>query len=71
MLEIVPVRVALADANGKITMCNSAVERLGERGEPNAVELNEIGFGSFIIDRALAMETDGAVNLIFGEDGLE
>ena len=42
-----------------------------ERGGPHAVEPNETGFGSFIIDRALAMETSGDVNLVFGDDGLE
>ena len=40
-----------------------------EHGGPPAVEPVETGFGSFVIDRALALETQGAIEMEFTEKG--
>lgn len=42
-----------------------------ERGGPETVSPTEQGFGSFIIDRALAMETSGEVTMKYPKDGFE
>lgn len=42
-----------------------------ERDGPEAVEPQEEGFGSFIIDRALSMETGGTVDVSHPTQGLE
>ena len=42
-----------------------------ERGGPKVVVPSEKGFGSFVIDRALAIETGGEVQMTYLEDGLE
>lgn len=42
-----------------------------ESGGPISVEPKETGFGSFIIDRALAMETSGRVDLNYSDKGFE
>lgn len=42
-----------------------------ERHGPETVEPEEKGFGTFIIDRALAMETGGNVRMHFGKRGFE
>ncbi|ABD54987.1 HWE histidine kinase domain-containing protein [Jannaschia sp. CCS1] len=71
---------ALSNLDGRIHLHWSVAEtddgqqlsiRWIERGGPIAAEPDETGFGSFIIDRAIAMETDGIVNLVFGDEGLE
>lgn len=41
-----------------------------ERGGPKTVEPESKGFGSFIIERALAMETQGSVTIDYPADGL-
>ena len=41
-----------------------------EHGGPPAVEPQETGFGSFVIDRALALETQGSVKIDWSENGL-
>lgn len=40
-----------------------------ERNGPPTVSPTELGFGSFIIDRALAVETDGDVDMEYGDSG--
>lgn len=42
-----------------------------ERNGPPAVIPTELGFGSFIIDRALAAETDGDVEMAYTENGFK
>lgn len=41
-----------------------------ETGGPPAMEPNETGFGSFIVNRALAMETGGRIRTEFAPEGL-
>lgn len=66
---LVDLTWSLMEADGETEQRLSV--RWIERNGPKAVEPNETGFGSFLIDRALAMETDGNVDLIFGDEGFE
>jgi len=45
--------------------------RWKERDGPEVVEPSDKGFGSFIIDRALTMETGGTVDATYGQTGFE
>lgn len=57
-------RIDDADIPAKVSM------EWVERGGPGAVSPTEKGFGSFIIDRALSMETGGEVEISYPSEGL-